>query len=404
MPASHTQDIAGPLARTVTDLAVVLDAIIGPDPADPVTLQSAGRIPGSFLSHLDGQALQGARIGVLEPFFGDQPEDLPVGRLIRTALEDMEKQGAEVVSITVPDLNSLLEGASVPRMEFRFDFNAYLARTPGARVRSLTEILDKGLYHAAVDEALRRADAVPDPDTEEYRAAMAKRQVARRTIVDAMDDHRVIALAYPSLRRTAAFIGEPQRGGNCSLSSVTDLPAITVPAGFVPADGLPAGLELLGRPFADADLVKLAFSYEQVTRHRRPPATTPDLARPARSERFTVRATGSGHVPPVATNTDAVLDVTYDAGARRLDYTLRIGGPIAADLLAIHLHRGDPGARGPVVQLLGAAGRLTAAGSATLGASDDADLRAGRLYLDLHTREHPDGEARAQLPAVDPRH
>ena len=92
------------------------------------------------------------------------------------------------------------------------------------------------------------------------------------------EQRRLLALAYPTLKRTAAPIGEQQRGNNCSLSATSGLPAISVPAGFAD-DGMPVGLELLGRPFSDVELVRLAFAYEQAAHHRRPPPTTPGLVR-----------------------------------------------------------------------------------------------------------------------------
>jgi amidase len=88
----------------------------------------------------------------------------------------------------------------------------------------------------------------------------------------------VVALVYPTVRRTAAKIGEPQTGGNCHASAATGLPAITVPAGFAD-DGMPVGVELLGRPFAEPELLKLAYSFEQATHHRRLPPLTPALLR-----------------------------------------------------------------------------------------------------------------------------
>jgi Asp-tRNA(Asn)/Glu-tRNA(Gln) amidotransferase A subunit family amidase len=91
-----------------------------------------------------------------------------------------------------------------------------------------------------------------------------------------LDDNRVDALAYPTVRRTAAKIGEPQQGGNCAASAASGLPALTVPAGFAD-DGMPVGIEFLGRPFSEPELLKIAYAYEQATHHRRPPPLTPKL-------------------------------------------------------------------------------------------------------------------------------
>ena len=106
MPLSSTQDIAGPLARTVTDLAIMLDATVGQDPADPITAESAGRIPKSYRESLAAEGLKGARIGVLRSLFGTAPEDEEVGGIMRKALDAMKAQGAEVVDVAVPGSTS----------------------------------------------------------------------------------------------------------------------------------------------------------------------------------------------------------------------------------------------------------------------------------------------------------
>jgi amidase len=113
-------------------------------------------------------------------------------------------------------------------------------------------------------------------DSEEYKAAAARQAALRERLLRALDDQRVTALVYPTLRRTAAKIGEPQTGGNCAASAATGLPALTVPAGFAD-DGMPVGVEFLGRPFSEPALLKLAYAFEQATHHRRAPALTPPL-------------------------------------------------------------------------------------------------------------------------------
>src|SRR5262245_48453949 len=128
MPMSDTQDSAGPMARSVTDLAVMLDATVGTDPADAITTESNGRIPTSYRDGLAGATLKGARIGVLRGLFGTAPEDEEVAELIYKALEVMKAQGADVVDAVVPGLDDLLRDSSVVTDEFKFDLAAYLAK------------------------------------------------------------------------------------------------------------------------------------------------------------------------------------------------------------------------------------------------------------------------------------
>jgi len=168
------------------------------------------------------------------------------------------------------------DGVAIIRHEFKFDLDAYLQKTPRAPVHSLAQIIDKGVVHPSLQSAFRRSQEVPSLDTDEYRTIVARNARLRDELVALMDRERVVALVYPTLRRTAARIGEPQAGGNCAASAATGLPAITVPAGFAD-DGMPAGVELLGRPFADRDLLRLAYAYESATRHRRPPRLLPPL-------------------------------------------------------------------------------------------------------------------------------
>jgi Asp-tRNA(Asn)/Glu-tRNA(Gln) amidotransferase A subunit family amidase len=144
-------------------------------------------------------------------------------------------------------------------------------------VRSLSEILDKGLFHPALEQSFRRSNEMATLDSDEYRSTREKQLRLHELLLKTMDDQHVDALVYPTLRRTAAKIGEPQSGGNCAASAATGLPAITVPAGFAD-DGMPVGVEFLGRPFTESDLLKLAYAYEQATHHRHPPPLTPPLA------------------------------------------------------------------------------------------------------------------------------
>jgi amidase len=279
VPLSHSQDVGGPMARTVADVATLLDATAGVDPADAVTARSAGRVPSTYAAALDSDRLKGARLAALGPLFGGAPEDRRVATVVRAALQEMARAGAAIVEIGAADVPSEAEGVAIIRLEFKRDFEEYLRGTPKAPVRTLAEILDRRLFHPSLEPALRRSADAGSPDSDEYRAIVARNAQLRDALVKLMDDQDVVALVYPTLRRTSARIGEPQAGGNCAASAATGLPAITVPAGFAD-DGLPVGVELLGRPFAEPALIGLAYAYEQATHHRRPPSLTPPLGEP----------------------------------------------------------------------------------------------------------------------------
>jgi len=274
VPLSHTQDIGGPLARTVTDLILMLDATVGFDPGDPLTANSKGHIPKTYLSGVGDSSLQDVHIGMLTANFGNALQDAEVADIVRRAIERLRSIGARVSEVTIPGFDELLQGSSVLNAEFKFDLLDFLAKYPKAPVHSLSEILDKGLYSSAIDGNLRRSEAVEARETEAYRASLGKREIARQRIVAAMVSQGITALAYPTLRRKPALIGEAQAGSNCQLSPTTGLPAISVPAGFT-TDGLPVGMDLLGGEFSEQTLLRIAFSYEREVHPRRPPSATP---------------------------------------------------------------------------------------------------------------------------------
>jgi amidase len=277
VPLSHTQDVAGPLARTVEDLAIGLDATIGADPKDPATSVLANRPIISFVKALDENALRGARIGVYAQLFGTQPDDQETAGIVRAALERMKDAGAEIVEVTMPGLDTLMQRAGVIDYEFKPDFEEFMAGFANAPVKSVQEIIDRRLYHMAIDGSINRRNANGSRTSAAYVAAMARRGMARAAVERVLDSLRLDGIAYPTARRKPSVIGQPQPPNTCQLSAVTGLPAIAMPAGFT-ADSLPVGLEILGRTLSDAHLVALAFAYEQRVRPRRAPKTTPALA------------------------------------------------------------------------------------------------------------------------------
>ena len=376
VPLSTTQDIGGPLARSVEDLAITLDATVGVDPADPVTARSGGRIPDSFRDALDPDALQGARLAVLSELLGDSGAERPVSEVIEAGAEAMAAAGAEIVDVGETDLRSFLEDASVIGLEFRRDFDAYLAETPGAPVRTLAELVELGLYHEIIDGGLRTSLEVETLDTDDYRERLARRDVARAAVEALLDEHDLTALIYPTIRQTARPVGMAQPGSNCALSAISGLPAVTVPAGFA-VDGMPVGLEMIGREFAESDLIGLAYAFEQATGHRRPPGSTPSLAAPP---------------PPVVIEAEAEAAgaglrgrFELDRARRELAYSVSVHGVADGDVLSAHLHRAvEGGAAGPVVHLLGGRGRARVSGRLPLSARDLESLRDGGLYAVVH--------------------
>lgn len=313
-PLNSARDVGGPIARTVEDAVAVLEVIAGHDPADTITAASIGNIPDSYRAFLDSAGLSGARIGVLRGFFerpdaeesgpeptpfvrdtseaqqgqdDDPPEPRPVHpevlRLTEAALADMAAAGAIIVdSIEIAGLDSLRR--AIPNIaRFRFDFDAYMATRPGAPVHSMKDILDSGDFSPRLRGNLARAveeEGAPEDheDWAEYHEATAALQDA---VVAAMDAADVDVLVYPTYNYPPRLIGDESTtyGANSStLSPPTGFPALNVPMGFS-FGTLPAGLQMLGRPFAEPAMIRIAFAYEQATHHRRPSESTPPLPR-----------------------------------------------------------------------------------------------------------------------------
>jgi amidase len=279
IPLSHTQDVAGPLARTVEDLAIGLDATIGADPNDAGTRVLANRPSFSFVQSLDTNALRGARIGVFTAFFGDRPEDQEVAGVVRSALDRMKLAGATLIDVAIPGLDTLMGRAGVIDYEFRPDFEDFMAAFPNAPVKSVQEIIDRRLYHMAIDASLNRRNANGSRTSAAYLAARGRRTTTRVAVERLLDSLKLDGIAYPTARRKPSVIGQPQPPNNCQLSAVTGLPAMAMPAGFT-EDSLPVGLEILGRSLSDTRLVAIAFSYERYHNARHAPRSTPALTVP----------------------------------------------------------------------------------------------------------------------------
>jgi Asp-tRNA(Asn)/Glu-tRNA(Gln) amidotransferase A subunit family amidase len=257
------------------DLLLMLDATVGFDPADPITRESQGHIPRTYNGSVGDAGLGDVTIGLLTPLFGNAPEDEEVARIVRNAVDDIRSLGAGVVEVTA-DLDEMLRDTSVINAEFKFDLQDFLARFPSAPVHSLGEILASGKFHQAVEGVLKRANDVSSRDPESYRASLAKRERAREAILALMNERHITAFAYPTLRRKPAVIGQPQAGSNCQLSASTGFPALGMPAGFT-SDGLPVGMDLLGQPWSEPTLLKVAYAYERLVAPRKAPRTTPPL-------------------------------------------------------------------------------------------------------------------------------
>jgi hypothetical protein len=322
---------------------------------------------------LRADALKGARIGVLTNLFGGAPEDAEVSTSVRSALDAMKKAGAEIVDVTIPGLDDQLNGSSVIDSEFKFDLMDYLSQFPNAPVKSLGDILDRGLYHAELETGFKRRNLPEARETEAYRRARVRRGIVRDLVAGAMQEQRIDALAYPVMRRRPASIGEPQRGTNCQLSPSSGLPAISFPAGFTD-DGVPIGVELMGAAWSESRLLSLAYSYEQATHPRRPPSTTPPLVNGKRPAPVLTTGTLASNVGSASVR----YSILYDVVTGKLTY--EFVPPAGTTIMASALRRG---AKGPLVAVLSNPSDSATAGDTTLGQAGQEAVRAGDVFVEV---------------------
>lgn len=285
MPVSSTQDAIGPLGRHVVDVATMLQTMAATDPADPAT---EGHPHPNYLASLRADALKGKRIGVLRVMFGSAPQDQPVNVLMEQALADMKKAGATLLDIDAPELDSdkLNADNDVQKYEFATVMDHYLATIPNAPVKTAQQIYESGRFnHATLDRFLKAAvsykDGMAEPD---YKLRLERDVKTRALLEKIMADNHLDVIVYPLQKRLVVPLTElNQVDRNGILASVTGFPAITVPAGFsAPTQtaplGVPVGMDILGKPWTEAKLLSIAYSFEQATHFRRPPQSAPPLA------------------------------------------------------------------------------------------------------------------------------
>ena len=397
IPFGHTQDTGGPMARTVEDIALILDETAGYDPADPTTQASSGRIPRSYSTALKQGSLKSARIGVLTEFFGAAPEDQEVALVVRNAIEEMKAQGSTIVEVVIPDLAKLLAASNLLTQELKTYLGDYL-KGAGGYAASIEEMLETGLHASGIQGILdvANATAVDYLSSEDYKARLAARETLAQAVVAAMDSNRLDAIAYPTIRRIAPVVGGAQAGSNAALSANSGLPAITVPAGFT-AGGFPVGIELIGRRFAEATLLPLAYDFENSTHHRRPPAmVAPRLDAETGTVRVEVTATGAHSVPVSNVAYQALARFNVNESSRRLGYEVRVTGA-ADDVAGAYLHRRASRQNGGVAYVLARAAGRQISGTLTLTEAEVTDMRAGKFYLAVLSRRSPRLSARADL-------
>jgi amidase len=284
IPIAHSQDTAGPMARTVRDAATLLGALVGVDDEDQATRAGVGRFPADYTYHLDPQGLHGARIGVVRKYFGFHPV---VDGIINAALKVLQQQGAMLVDPGDVETIGKFDGSELTVLlyELKADMNAYLTRLgPNAPVRSLKEIIEYNARNAKTEmpffgqEHFVKAEEKGPLTSKEYLDALENdHRLARTEGIDAvMDKNGLDALVAPTdgpAWMTDLIDGDHFLGGSSTAAAVAGYPSVTVPAGFV--FGLPVGISFFGRAWSEPVLIKLAYAFEQATKQRKTPRFLP---------------------------------------------------------------------------------------------------------------------------------
>lgn len=279
VPISHSQDTAGPMARTVTDAAVLLGLLAESDPNDVGINLKKGEISKDYTQFLDANGLKNTRIGIASDFFGFHAE---VDKLMAEALKSLKEHGAEVIE----NLKFEKRGESgeaemqVLNSEFKADLNAYLKTRTGLQVQSLADLIEFNKKNVDTEmkwfgqEIFETAEKTTGLEDPVYLEALKKsKKLTREEGIDQlMDEHKLDALIAPTNGPawTIDWVnGDHFGGGSSEPAAISGYPNITVPAGYV--HGLPIGISFFGRAWSEPTLIKLAFAYEQASKHRKAP-------------------------------------------------------------------------------------------------------------------------------------
>lgn len=280
-PLVHFQDSPGPMARSVRDMAKLLDVLVGYDPQDPYTYAATlARDAGKYEKLLDDAHMRGTRIGVLKQGFG--PEDDysgPVNSVMRALTKRLREDEVELIELDVPDIQEWIVETSLYIQQSKYDLNRFMATRPPGAPKSFEEIYSKRLFHPLNDLFHNIAEGPQNPDQEPgyYKQRLAQAEF-RKHLLNLYARHRLDFMMYPDVRVLPPTYVDLESAKwtcltfptNTVIAAQAHLPAVSIPAGFADG-GIPVGCELVGRPYEEAALLRFAHAYEQKTHPRRPP-------------------------------------------------------------------------------------------------------------------------------------
>ncbi len=277
----------GPMARTVKDLATLLDTMVGYDPEDPITARGVGHIPDTFTKFLNKDGLKGARLGILRESIGlnaepDSEDFKEISEVFDRAVGELKAAGAEIIDpIVIPKVKELLAKRSGGPGETEQSFKNYYGRSANPPFKSPQEVIASPDFAKVVKRSQDRFQR--NPDAAKHYASLRAQDELMTIFLKVMADHKLDAIVHKAVEHQPTLIRDgvnppfvDQKGAPHLNTFLVYVPTIVVPAGFT-RDNLPAGVCFIGRPYDDGNLIKFAYAYEQATHHRRPPASTTAL-------------------------------------------------------------------------------------------------------------------------------
>lgn len=285
MPNSFTQDEIGPITRTVTDAALLLDVMAGFDPADPITALGVGKKPETYTAQLNKDALKGARIALFVNLLGQEERHREVTETMKAVAAQMEQLGATIVPLEMPELPDLVKRIATDSLEAKDAFAHYFATLPAtAPITSFEQLVATRSASPAIQATMEKELAIENGMlSDDYKTRMLNREKLRIALAAKMAELNVDAILYPLQSVLVSPIGQPgQPERNGVLSNGTGFPAVTFPAGFSKPTatapiGVPIGAELLGLDYSEPRLLAYAYAFEQASQARKPPVSTPVL-------------------------------------------------------------------------------------------------------------------------------
>lgn len=286
-PLVPRQDTPGPVARTVTDMTRFLDVLVGYDSEDDWSGAVAQTDVESYTNYLDEDGLDGKRIGVLRGVFGDEsdPRGAPVNDIVESALDVITEAGAELIDpVSLPDLGEQIEDTTVYGYHAMIYLNDFLAERDNISYDSVSEIYEDGAYHEDLDliKSIAETTAEPTEELDFWRKTLGQESF-RRDVLDTFAANDLDAMVFPDVQVIPPKISElgeryttANYPTNTPIGAQTQCPAISIPGGLTDG-GVPVGVELLGTPYDEPQLIEMAYAFEQMTETRSPPETTPPL-------------------------------------------------------------------------------------------------------------------------------